>query len=315
MKERKKLAFFQRFLEGNSSNFANTYLTIINLKGVFMLHIKTAKIWDIIKIRKLRKKRSNGNFYSEYIGSLIYCIIKKDCYLIIEKSKIYGVVIVNDIKREVFYIPGNEDKISFPRLIYILKKDLKVLGYVLNLKYRKININNIKKYLPIKVIDNIKYMHIKISEQFKPNCGNNDNLKVRNAEVNKDEVNRVELQNKIFGNINGRKELTLEEVLNEQKGSKFLKDLCFVLEENNQPIGYGQIIIMDDSYYLVNFGIIPEFRGRGYSKYFLSNVIKKCQEYGIDDLYLSVDNANYNAVNLYKKIGFTEVYNKLIIEI
>ncbi|WP_443110822.1 GNAT family N-acetyltransferase [Caloramator sp. mosi_1] len=55
--------------------------------------------------------------------------------------------------------------------------------------------------------------------------------------------------------------------------SYFLKDYCYVLYKNHMPIGYGQIIKDRSLYYLVNFGIIEEFRGMGFGYIFLNYIL------------------------------------------
>ena len=95
------------------------------------------------------------------------------------------------------------------------------------------------------------------------------------------------LQNVIFGNIEGRRDLTIQEVLFEEKKQGFLADMCYILEINKIPSGYGQIVALEKGYSLVNFGITSQFRGFGYGYYFLSYILEECRLSGIKDLYLS----------------------------
>ena len=80
---------------------------------------------------------------------------------------------------------------------------------------------------------------------------------------------------------------------------------------NNEYIGYGQIIFNRNMYTVVNFGIVKKFRGKRLSKIFLHQIMKEAVIYGIDELYIRVDSANYTAIDLYKGIGFKEV-NKIL---
>jgi ribosomal protein S18 acetylase RimI-like enzyme len=137
-----------------------------------------------------------------------------------------------------------------------------------------------------------------------------DGILVRRMVINKEEPVRVKLQNNIFGNAQGRRELTLLEVYSEERKSSFLKEMCFILDVHGEPGGYGQILISDDEYYLVNFGVINEYRSKGYGLYFLSKIIENCSLSGINHLNLCVDNDNTPAINLYKKLGFKELYSK-----
>ena len=83
-----------------------------------------------------------------------------------------------------------------------------------------------------------------------------------------------------------------------------------LLEEISRIV---KIVEIENQYFLVNFGIIPEFRNNGYGYKFLNVISVDCAKKGIKHLYLSVNRHNTSAVELYKKDGFIELYNILTI--
>jgi GNAT superfamily N-acetyltransferase len=280
-----------------------------------MHRIKQTSIMEFFKVKKLLTKSRNDrlsfNFYSIFKGNFLNEILKGHVFLLFNVNTTIGIIIINYKSKEIFYLPII-NSISIFKLLHILNTHFNTIDYRISLNYNKINIEEIKKYFPINIIENMMFMykHYDIS---KSTIINDNNLKVRNLVVNKEEELRVKLQNKIFNNVKNRNELTVEEVLIEEKNTKFLKDYCYILEINELPTGYGQIVEIEDQYFLVNFGIIPEFRSLGYGYKFLNIISQLCAEKGIKNLYLSVNKLNTNAINLYKKDGFIEIYNALTI--
>ncbi|WP_168190021.1 GNAT family N-acetyltransferase [Caloramator sp. E03] len=273
-----------------------------------MLTINNAKIKDIIYIKRIINNVSqNANFHSEFNSSIIKHVLKKTCFLVYENYILQCILFFHN-DYEVFVIPTNKT-FSFFKLLYILKNDFKNNEYKLKIKYKKLNISMYKKYYNIKIKENYLYMYLDIlSKNTEIDYNNSNDLFVRKMKIGHEENIRVMLQNDIFSKVKDRIELTLNEVIYEENSSKFLKNLCFFIEYKGSPIGYGQIIKTQNSYYLVNFGIVQEFQGRGFGYYFLNEIIKSCKANGIEKLYLTVDSNNKKAINLYKKYGFEFLY-------
>ena len=58
-------------------------------------------------------------------------------------------------------------------------------------------------------------------------------------------------------------------------------------------------------YTVVNFGLIKEFQAFGLGKVLLNSLIQKLKNKGVDELFIRVEDDNYNAFKLYNWIGFT----------
>lgn len=277
-----------------------------------MIKILRTKPIDILNIYKMLHNINTEklDFYSEFNKSIANYIIMGRCYYIIKNNLILALLLINKRRREIFYIPTAENNISLFRLVYTLNTVLDLKDYTFSIRHKSLNPLLYKKYFPVDIAENYKYMYINTYKSFTDTPSINGNIFVRRMTIGVDEPVRVKLQNNIFGNNAGRKNLTLLEVYNEEKRNTFLKDMCFILDVEGTPGGYGQILIIDRKYFLVNFGIIAEYRGKGYGSYFLSEIINNCRLAGIEHLNLCVDNNNIPAVNLYKKTGFKELYNK-----
>lgn len=277
-----------------------------------MLKVFRIKLINFITVyRMLHKNRKEEfSYYSDFNEGLFKYIISKQCYFFIKNELVAGLLIVNKKDKEIHYIPVAKNDISLFRLIYTLNNNFILKGYTLSINHKNLNPMLYKKYFSINIFENYKYMYLDTNKIVENTLNKNENLFFRKMLINKEEPLRVMLQNNIFGNSAGRRELTLLEVYNEESRRSFLRDMCFILEVEGKPGGYGQILITNGEYYLVNFGIISEYRNKGYGIYFLSQIIQSCYLSGIEGLNLCVDNNNEPAVKLYKKLGFKECYNK-----
>lgn len=116
---------------------------------------------------------------------------------------------------------------------------------------------------------------------------------------------RVDIQNQIFDN-KYRMPINTTDILIEVSKKSYIPELSFFYVYGGKYIGYGQVNTSNNQYFLVNFGLIPEYRGKGLSKSFLLTILAKAKEYGIEKVILEVNEDNISAVNLYHSVGFTD---------
>lgn len=119
---------------------------------------------------------------------------------------------------------------------------------------------------------------------------------------------RVQIQNNIF-NDRYRIPLNKSDIMLEISKRIYIPEASMFLMKDNHKIGYGQIIKGVEGNYLVNFGIVEDQRGKGYSRDFLIHVLNRGKELGFDQIFLEVNAYNIKAVNLYTSIGF-KVFKK-----
>jgi len=122
-------------------------------------------------------------------------------------------------------------------------------------------------------------------------------IKLRKAEVSdKKEIGR---QDSIFFYDEKESEYIKEE-------SEIRIDNSYMLELNNDDIGKINIKYKNNSAFISGFGILPEFRGKGYGKIALKEALKLINEKNINQVGLDVSCKNDTALNLYKSCGFEE---------
>lgn len=280
-----------------------------------MVKVLQIRFHDLFALYKMLKDRTQEfGFYSDFKEGMLKYLISRQCYFLIKNGSTVGLLLINTKGREIHYIPLKVKGLSLFRLIYTINTNFNLSGYSLSIKHRSLNPGLYSRYFPVYINENYKFMHINTDDFCYKNLNNDGNLVFRKMVISKEEPLRVKLQNNIFNNSSsGRRELTLLEVYNEESRSSFLKDMCYILEAEGKPSGYGQIIISEGEYYLVNFGVINECRNKGYGRHFLSKIIEDCRDKRIPRLSLCVDNNNLPAVKLYREIGFKESFNNFIL--
>jgi len=83
-------------------------------------------------------------------------------------------------------------------------------------------------------------------------------------------------------------------------------ETSYMIELNNTTIGKININYNDNSAFISGFGILPEFRGKGYGKVALKEAIKLINVININIVQLDVSCKNNRALNLYQSCGFQE---------
>lgn len=285
-----------------------------------MLEFSTLRFKDVQLAKSIifDKKLELSPFYTPIKKSITYFTIIKGVYFAIKDEKKVGILVIDATSKEFCFYPSYEEfeNIGFKEFINSLDERFDLSEYTFNFNCRDI------EYLKgsedeYDTISTVKFMYCNLNE-FCININkqiDNKGLTIRNYTIKKDEELRVKLQNEIFNNIKGRTELTLKDVLMEEYSPKFIEDLCFILEEKNSPIGYGQIINLNGCYYLVNFGVVPGVRRKGYAKHFLTYIMLMAYKKGINGIYLTVDNYNLPAINLYKSQEYKEIKNTIKIKL
>ena len=94
--------------------------------------------------------------------------------------------------------------------------------------------------------------------------------------------------------------------------SKILIENCFGLENreqylavlNDQIIGLGSVNLEGDEGSIFGFGIVPEYRGKGYGTELLHLIIDSLWQRGKTEITLEVNSENEHALELYQKLGF-----------
>lgn len=214
----------------------------------------------------------------------------------------------------IWYDESKTPKVNNVYCIYILDEYIDLLNESVldfirccKLKYDMEENEKIKELmnkLGFEISSNISLMKLK----YKPaeiELEINDELEFKHFIANCDEELRCRVQNNIFYSEN-RTPLNVDDIFEEEGQDYYINDFSVFLRTKDDYIGYGQIILSNGLYTVVNFGIIEEYRCQGYGQVLLNYLIELCRINSIDDIYIRVEKDNYKAVSLYKKAGFRE---------
>lgn len=84
------------------------------------------------------------------------------------------------------------------------------------------------------------------------------------------------------------------------------KDKTYMIEVNGCSIGKINVEFGEQYAFLCGFGILPEYRGKGYGRKGLTETLRLLEAQGITTIELDVVCTNNNALGLYQSCGFVE---------
>lgn len=107
--------------------------------------------------------------------------------------------------------------------------------------------------------------------------------------------------------------------LSERGRAYFTKELhnkdsiCFIAQEDNNPVGYIMATPKHFSYRksscieIANMGVVPLFRSKGVGKQLIDKVINDARSRGYKKIYVNSYFQNAKAITFYKRSGFYEI--------
>lgn len=118
----------------------------------------------------------------------------------------------------------------------------------------------------------------------------------KSTKLDRREIGR---QNAIYFNDIEESESFLEE-------EETLNEVTYMIELGEEIIGKIRVEYRDNSAFIYGFGILPDFRGKGYGKAALIEALRLINEKKVHQIELDVECKNSTALNLYKACGFEE---------
>ena len=83
--------------------------------------------------------------------------------------------------------------------------------------------------------------------------------------------------------------------------------LQYVAVESGIVVGYVVLLCVVDEIEIISIAVLPQYRGRGYSKELLNFVFDKAKKIGAVAIFLEVNEKNKIARGLYEKVGFVTI--------
>ena len=81
----------------------------------------------------------------------------------------------------------------------------------------------------------------------------------------------------------------------------------YIAELKEKIIGKIRIEKIDNEGFIYGFGVLPDFRGKGYGREILSSALDILKKENVDNIFLEVATENKNALGLYESCGFEEI--------
>jgi ribosomal protein S18 acetylase RimI-like enzyme len=113
-------------------------------------------------------------------------------------------------------------------------------------------------------------------------------------------------QNAIFFKGEVSQENAQKDAQEEEEEVAFPNQECYMIELGKEIIGKIKVDYDEDYAFICGFGILPNYRGKGYGKSALKETLKLISGRNISKVELDVECKNINALNLYKGCGFKE---------
>lgn len=126
---------------------------------------------------------------------------------------------------------------------------------------------------------------------------NTKSISLREAE--KTDAKEIKRQNAIFFNC-------IEDIESLPDPEEIPNQSTYMIELKDQTIGKINVDYNNNSAYICGFGVLSDFRRKGYGKAALGETLSLINEKNIHNIELDVECKNSNALNLYKACGFEE---------
>lgn len=285
---------------------------------------KKLSIFNTSVFYKLSLKSCNFNTMNYDLSNEIKKInlldklaLYKDIYLIKDKDKYIGYIWMSQIYNEKYNINDMYleygDKNIFSHLF-----DGKIIKYEsnvdsnCNLLLDKCGfiINHIFDLLYIPLFNKINRESFFLDEK-----ALKENISFVKFTKDVNEQDRCDLQNNIF-NDDDRIPIEVDDIYFDEDQDYYIDEGLILMKKDNEFIGMGQLIDIDNNLTLVNFGIIESYRHNGYAHILLKKLINVAFEINENLnkslLYLKVDKKNDQAYKLYTNAGFK--FSKSILE-
>lgn len=124
-----------------------------------------------------------------------------------------------------------------------------------------------------------------------------DSIRLRKAV--KSDGREIGRQNALYFN-------DVEEIETSPEEEEILNEFTYMVELEGNTIGKINIEYSEDYAFIYGFGILPDFRRKGYGKAALREALHLINEKNIYTVELDVECKNSTALNLYKDCGFVE---------
>ena len=259
---------------------------------------------DLLKESK-RVIKYQQDFYRYYIhrGSIHRFFIRKSVKLLKYKDKYIGYIWLDTISNksqrinDIYIAPEHLDLVN-PTTLNLFKGNVFIYE-----GFETEYMTYLAKRLDMKMYKTTRLMKIN-NKSIKSDKLKDITYKVYDKTTDRNV--RCYIQNEVFGNKD-RVPLTVSDIEFDESQEYYINDYCIFIKYNDMIIGYGQIVFNRGQYFIVNLGIIKNYRGLGFGKILLNKLLNVAYKDGIEDVYIRVESDNKIAAELYEETGFYDV--------
>ncbi|GAA0120706.1 MAG: GNAT family N-acetyltransferase [Clostridium argentinense] len=271
-----------------------------------MYRCKNLSWFNINKFKKLCEENICFNFTKEdfFKGYNNLNIIEKILYnknvkLLKHNKEYIGYIWVNKICQNFYRInsmtinSSDDSLILYRKFFESFKKGtLFEVDWDFDMSLVKIGFKEVNKLFEMKVKLEEKY-DIELPPK----------ISFKTFEKGEDEDIRCDLQNKIF-KTTSRIEIDIDDIVFEEDQKYYLNEGSIFIKYGEKFIGYGQLIKENNKISIVNFGVLDEFRNKGYGKILLKHILNVAIDNNFKEIYLKCNSDNTRALRLYKEHNF-----------
>lgn len=271
-----------------------------------MYRCKKLNWFNINKFRKLNRENicfdfTKEDFFKVYNELNIFekFLYNKNVKLLKCNKEYIGYIWVNNICKNFYKInsmtinSSNDNIFLYKKFFESFKKGtLFEVDCDFNMSLIEIGFKEVNKLFEMKV---------KLEEKYDIELPSKISFKT--FEKGEDEDIRCDLQNRIF-KTTSRIEIDIDDIVFEEGQKYYLNEGSIFIKYGEKFIGYGQLIKENNKVSIVNFGILDEFRNKGYSKILLKYLLNIAIDNNFKDIYLKCNSNNTKALKLYKDHNF-----------
>ena len=82
---------------------------------------------------------------------------------------------------------------------------------------------------------------------------------------------------------------------------------CWIVSEGNAVLGYGLLSVSANEGHVLKVCVKPSHHRQGLGNRLMQHLMKQAKRLGSDSVYLEVRASNKAAIELYRKLGFTQI--------
>lgn len=220
----------------------------------------------------------------------------------------------------IWMLDGINEDISYIDKVYLLNTPIKLGELVAksSIKTKKYvyesKDNGMKELLNYGFVEEDSNIIMKLNLSGNYFISDENNITFMEFIKGKHDQIRCNIQNEAFYEST-RLPLSVKDIMYEYNKRFFINDMSIFINVDDEPVGYGQVLLLDNKYTVANLCVLNKHQGKGYGKALLCYLLNLAKNKGLQEVYIKVKASNARAYNLYRSLGFEDVSKINVFEI